>query len=209
MESGALDGRDLSTSFMFERWFNWFPIHVEASRDSYAKLKFNRPQGLNIHAALCNETKVVHYLQRHNGSAVDGILEFMEHRFITRFHKYWYRTRDPALVYEMQCVKVNYLFDMMKVKHIDVWVLDIEGAELAVLKSMDWNAGVTIDVILLETMRRNDRSASADETTQILTKLGYRCHAYMSNEVCVHERFTPSKKPGIAMPNLVIQERPK
>lgn len=45
MESGALDGDRLSTTYMFEKFFNWFPIHVEASFQHFAKLKVNRPHG--------------------------------------------------------------------------------------------------------------------------------------------------------------------
>jgi hypothetical protein len=199
MESGALDGSKLSTTYMFEKFFGWFPIHVEASFQHFAKLKENRPNGLNIHAALCNESRILHFLHRANGSAVDGIIEFMEKRFITRFHKYWWRTRDPRLLKEMQCVTVPYLLKLLHVKHIDIWVLDVEGAELPVLSVIDWNNFITIDIILLEVMRRNDRSKFADTTIEMLEKVGYKCHPYMSNAVCVHNRMDAKKsaKPGI------------
>lgn len=47
----------------------------------------NRPNAININAALSNETKMYHYLHRMKPSAVDGILEFMEEKFIKKCHK--------------------------------------------------------------------------------------------------------------------------
>ena len=198
LESGAYDGNRLSTSFMFEKYFNWFPIHVEASHQHFKLLKMNRPNALNVHSALCNETKTVHFLHRLNGSSVDGILEFMEKKFITRFHKYWHRTHDPQLIKEMSCVTMPYLLNSLGITHLDIWVLDVEGAELPVLSAMDkmWDE-ITIDVVLLETMHRTDRSSEADSTIKIMNKHGYVCHEYMSNVVCVHNRFEPSVKPSI------------
>lgn len=197
-ESGAYDGNRLSTSYMFEKYFDWFPIHVEASHQHFELLKMNRPDALNIHSALCNETKLVHFLHRLNGSSVDGILEFMEKKFVTRFHKYWHRTHDPQLIKEMSCVTMPYLLQLLGITHLDIWVLDVEGAELPVLKAMEevWEK-ITIDIVLLETMHRTDRSGEADLTIQIMNKYGYACHEYMSNVVCVHERFEPSVKPSV------------
>ena len=199
MESGALDGNRLSTTYMFETYFNWFPVHVEASFQHYALLKQNRPNGLNVHAALCNESRILHFLHRENGSAVDGILEFMEPQFVSRFHKYWHRTKDPRLLHEMQCVTAPFLFQFLHIIHLDIWVLDVEGAELAVLSVIEWSTAPTIDVILLEIMRRNDRSGQADKTIEILEKNGYQCHPYMSNAVCVHGRLEMKRsiKPGL------------
>jgi hypothetical protein len=196
MESGALDGNKLSTTFMFEKYFGWFPIHIEASFQHFAELKKNRPDALNIHTALCNESRLLHFLHRENGSSVDGILEFMEPKFVSRFHKYWHRTHDPRLLQEMQCSTVPFLMEMMHVKHIDIWVLDVEGAELSVLSVMDWDSSaLEIDVILIETMRRNDRSSEADKTIEIIESRGYDCHKFMSNECCVHKRLKASVAP--------------
>lgn len=199
MESGALDGNRLSTTYMFEKYFGWFPVHVEASFQHYAALKVNRPNGLNVHAALCNESRLLHFLHRENGSAVDGIMEFMEPKFISRFHKYWHRTKDPRLIREMQCATAPFIFQFLHISHLDIWVLDVEGAELAVLSAIEWERGPTIDIILLEIMRRNDRSTEADNTIAIIERNGYSCHPYMSNAVCVHSRLekTRSIKPGI------------
>jgi hypothetical protein len=60
---------------------------VEGHVGHYEKLIVNRPNAININAALSNETKMYHYLHRMKPSAVDGILEFMEEKFIKKCHK--------------------------------------------------------------------------------------------------------------------------
>jgi hypothetical protein len=59
MESGALDGKEFSNSAMFESYLNWTAIHVEADPDNYAKLLTNRPNAVNVNAALCSEPRLL------------------------------------------------------------------------------------------------------------------------------------------------------
>ena len=79
LETGALDGIRFSTSYLFETGFGWHAVHVEAAPGSYVSLLKNRPDSLNIHAALCAIPRMVHYVRVRSGrnAATSGIYEFM------------------------------------------------------------------------------------------------------------------------------------
>ena len=62
LESGALDGIRISTSLLFARLFGWKAVHVDANPRNYARLIANRPDALNVHAAICARAQVVHWL---------------------------------------------------------------------------------------------------------------------------------------------------
>jgi hypothetical protein len=83
LESGALNGIEFSTSLVFEKLLNWKAIHIEASPDSFHDLKNNRPNSLNIHAALCNQTRTLHFLNNKGNLAVSGIYEYLKVDYAT------------------------------------------------------------------------------------------------------------------------------
>ena len=85
MESGALNGLTFSTSYMFEQFANWTALHVEADPENYKNLRGNREQAVNVHAALCSETKLLHY-SSFGVIPVRGFVEFMTESFIKKWH---------------------------------------------------------------------------------------------------------------------------
>ena len=90
VESGALDGMTYSTSYFFERTLEWRSVHIEASPINYKKLVMYRKLSINIHAALCTNSTTLHFLDGRTGGkggrATSGIAEFMNIKFVERFH---------------------------------------------------------------------------------------------------------------------------
>lgn len=204
MESGALDGDLYSTSFMFEKHFDWKAIHIEGHVGHYDKLIVNRPHAININAALSNETKTYHYLHRMKPSPVDGILEFMEEKFIKKCHKMYalHRKEGPKAVakymQEVQGVKLSSILSELSIKHIDIWVLDVEGAEMMVLDGTDFTK-VEIDVILVETNRRGIDAINKNDVMEWFSSRGYTCDVVAGNHACLRRGFVPSKKPNLRL----------
>jgi hypothetical protein len=81
LESGALDGKMFSTSWAFEKVLGWRAIHIEANPHTYSDLVKNRPEALNINAALCREPQTVHLIYHEEKKAVGGMWEFMSPEF--------------------------------------------------------------------------------------------------------------------------------
>eukprot|EP01035_Chromulina_nebulosa_P029936 gene29936-39738_t len=97
----------------------------------------------------------------------------------TNFTKEWYpelvANASAVLTYpKIACVPLKYILSAIDVKHIDVWVLDVEGAEEKALMGTDFNM-VKIDTILVECdssdLKKNER--------------------VMRNSVCIHDSFRP------------------
>lgn len=179
LESGALDGVRMSTSLMFVKRLGWKAIHVDANPRNYARLVRNRPDALNIHAAICQRPQVVHWLAEEDpivptsyltpaeleslapeeraaptvriGSGVGGIFEFMPSSLIADFYPKVF-AKGASAVDDMPLVTCRPLAPVLRmfgIEHVHVWVLDVEGAELEVLKAVDLSV-LTVDVILVE-----------------------------------------------------------
>lgn len=199
MESGALDGMLYSTSYMFEHLFSWQTIHIEGNYKHYLSLRQNRNSSINIHAILCNETRKLHYLHRISPSAVDGVLEFMEEKFIQKNHKmYWLKKNTSARVDyidEIECVPMSELLQTLRVPRVDLWVLDVEGAEYNILQGT-FPTKIPINVIMVEIARRDLVSKDKDLVIQLLEGHGYRCMTHQMNEICHRSDFRPSTLEG-------------
>ena len=149
MESGALDGNALSTSWFFVKALGWRAVHIEPAPIAFGSLAFQRPEALNIHTALCNESRSVRFITAENSiTAVGGILEFMTPAQRTK----WFGDLTPEAVEALPvipCQPLEPLLAMFHLQHIDLWILDVEGAEASVLSAVDL-ARLDIDVIVVE-----------------------------------------------------------
>ena len=66
---------------------------------------------------------------------VRGFVEFMTPSFIKKWHGKIYnnKTRIEDLP-TVQCIPMKTLLRVLNIQHIDIWILDVEGAEESVLK---------------------------------------------------------------------------
>jgi hypothetical protein len=148
LESGALDGVQFSVSNFFVKARGWKAIHIEGSPLSFSALAKNRPESLNINAAICSRLSPLHYATGSvgaNGGAAGGFWEFMS---INMKNAYWPKA-DVASFPQVPCRPLSAMLALFRISHIDLWVLDLEGAELEALKTFDFVA-VTVDVIVVE-----------------------------------------------------------
>jgi len=192
MESGALDGILFSNSYMFETFANWTALHVEADPENYNNLISNRPHAININCALCNEPQLLHYSSE-GVLPVRGFIEFMSPSFIKKWHKNFYNNRTkledlPAV----QCVRVNTILKELRVEHIDIWILDIEGAEESVLRGMDFSS-VRINAVAMECDEHDIVKNS--RKTDILEANGFKCQLVERNCMCRNKLYTASAAP--------------
>lgn len=155
LESGALDGHWFLTSKMFEV-LDWKIIHVgayfnieyisdfrwewllEADPENYSRLRVNRPRAINIHAALCAEPQLLHYVNE-GRSSTRGFLEFMPSSFINSFYRNL-ANNSTALnkLPVVACIPIKNILRQLHISRVDIWVLDVEGAEESVLLGTDF-----------------------------------------------------------------------
>lgn len=140
VESGALDGIRFSSTFAFERVLNWTAIHIEASPVEFQKLRSNRPTSVNINAALCSSSSVVHWVMNPPHPAVSGVWEFMTDRFRRQWYSEVPQGRFPNRTKVVACRSVSDIVSELGVLDVDVWILDVEGAEVSVLRGVEWDS---------------------------------------------------------------------
>lgn len=199
LESGAYDGDGMSTTHLFVHQLDWKAIHVEAAPRTYERLARNRPDAINIHTALCEQPKTLHWIERDSEfqGGVNGIFEFMAPSFLAEFYP-GRQQGDASGLPSLSCRPITPWLQMYGLLHINVWVLDVEGAELDVLKAVDFDL-VLIDVIFIEADRRNRDKDRA--VIQLLQSKGYTYYAHvLSSDWFYRKGFTPKLKPGTAPP---------
>lgn len=198
LESGACQGDSLSLGYLFERFAKWSAINVEPDPSVFRLLKSNRREAINIFTALCsNENQVFHYTDAMGiGSPVRGFIEFMDPKFLEKFHPDIFNNKTSREdLAKMRCVTVKNLLRSLAVSRLDLWILDVEGAEEEVLLGTDFNA-VHIDAIVME----NDGFDKAKDRRKvaILENNDFSCTQIDRNVFCKHKTFHPSTKPHIA-----------
>lgn len=193
VESGALDGMMYSTTHMFEKWAEWTSVHIEADPRNYFKLIRQREKSININAALCGEPKLLHYTND-DGGQIQGFVEFMSPSFIRKWHKGIHKGKTKIEdLPTVQCVQMKKIMHEMNVKHIDIWILDVEGAEQSVLEGTDFDK-LDISTVVMECDHHDEEKDQ--KKRDILEANGFECQEVERNCFCKHVSFTPSTMPA-------------
>lgn len=192
IELGALDGLEFCNTVGLERDLGWRGLMIEGSPASYTKLVKNRPAQTLINSCICKNISTVHYLDYVSGfdnPAVFGIWEFM-----TSSHKeMWFPDLNSGKksVPEssaVPCVPLGSILNLFHVTHINLFSLDVEGGELQVLQSINFDR-IKFDVMIVE--GRNE------EVLKLLQSKGYVLVEDISlNRWFVREGFKRSIAPN-------------
>jgi FkbM family methyltransferase len=193
LELGALDGVIFSTSAYYERYMGWRAVHIEAGPGNFRNLTANRPGALNVHAACCASRRDVHVVE---SGAVGGIIEFMSPGFRD---PWWPQYSDPktwSALPTLPCLPLQTVLDIFGITHIDFFVLDVEGAELEVLKSLDMGPGgrLRVDVFTIEAESRDAESDKRiADMVELFEKSGYIIDGQVGRNLWVSRSdFIPS-----------------
>lgn len=135
IECGAFDGLTDSSCKFFEEELKWQGINVEPSPPIYDQLIINRPDAINVNAALSNETgwgefkSVIHPV--YGELCTNGSLSHTED------HKDSLEEIGCSFKeYRVPIMKYSDLIKKYHVRRCDLFVLDVEGNELSVIDSM-------------------------------------------------------------------------
>lgn len=164
--------------------FKWQRILVEANptfRSSLSSLH----KSFSVNAAICNSSQTLHYAMNEKDSYVNGIVEFMHPNFIKKFHprllnfqnsnnhsSYNWPSLLPSWLVEVPCVSMSTVLSTSGISHVNLWLLDTEGAELSILRTVDWSR-VVFDVIIVETEVKNRSDEYANHVKDYLLARGY------------------------------------
>ena len=139
-----------------------------------ARRRFSK-KAVGVTAAICATQSKVHFLQRVNAnkqavtSGTQGIVEFMDTVYLQKWfpelHRHLAMTprRDWAALdwtalattlasfstTEVSCQPLSSIFDALGVSRVDLFILDTEGAEIDILRSIDFSR-VRFNMLIVE-----------------------------------------------------------
>jgi len=198
MEIGAMDGEQYSQSKPMEAEVGWHRVLVEGSPVFAKGLKEYAVNAFAFSSAICNATREVHYVS--SDSTSGGIAEFMSPRFVKNFHKellsiepgQWHTLSN---VQKVPCFPLRTLLATTRITHINAFIVDVEGGELAMLNSVDFNV-IRFDVIVVETDPKYRVKGYEGQVTAFLSGKNYHpVYRKGRNTWYKHADFVPSKMP--------------
>lgn len=183
VEIGAMGGNWLSNTLRLHTCFNWTGILVEASPHNYQKLvkntkKMRAPPVQIFFGAVCHPPQTrVKFSTRFGATA--GVLDYMSESYKSMHYK-----NNQSTVF-VPCEPMSkYLHGMDR---INFFSLDVEGAELIVLQTIDFSK-IHIDVFVIE-MDQHDKKRNNDIRVLLKTKGYIECISTQINinYIFVHE----------------------
>lgn len=141
LELGAYDGWMESNTLHAESCLGWRGIVMDGQPAHLEWLRRNRPEALSLGVAVCPHVGFVNYSTQR--ATTSGILSYMSRSVRSRF-----RVAGMPQV-SVPCAPLGAWLALLRVRHLDLFSLDVQGAELMVLQTIDWSA-LTVGVLLSE-----------------------------------------------------------
>ena len=201
LEMGAINGDWSSESLPFVAR-GWKRVLIEGSPVWRQDLK-KWTDSYVYSTAVCETERTVHYAVNKN-FFVSGIIEFMTAEYVQKWYRGLYKMGTVAgqhqysvanmkwdqvgkWVQEIQCLPMSRILMHSGLEHINLMILDVEGAELVALKSIDFEA-IKFDVIVVEFNRESELYDFFRDTDYVLDKKQGR------NLWFRHQNFVPFRK---------------
>lgn len=144
-EAGAVNGLDISNTLLFEKHLNWNGILIECNPVYYERCKKNR-NAIVENIAISPVEQPLLFL---NAQYLGGLLRFMPPNQIKEIESWYAKTKPEIPTMWIDGVRLQTVFDKHNISYIDYFSLDIEGAEINALTSIDLDK-VYIDVMTIE-----------------------------------------------------------
>jgi FkbM family methyltransferase len=150
VDVGAHDGKSLNNTLFFEETLGWRGINIEPLQQVFEKLKATRPRCINLNVAVdTKEGTAEFYANDGHTEMLSGLVRHF-HQDHTRRVKNEIETCGGACnTVPVRTRPLQTILREQKIEHVHYLSVDVEGAELAVLQSIDFSK-VFIDCIQFE-----------------------------------------------------------
>ena len=178
VEVGALDGYGASNTYFFEKERNWSGIIIEPNPIEFNKmLNVDRLLSKKENCAISDSEMDINFLSIEGPcNVLSGIMEFYNpqhldriNRELTMYSSYpvGHELYSNKELIKMKAVKLQTLFDKHLVTEVDLISIDVEGAEMQVLNSINFN-NMNIKCFIIE------NNYGLDKETKFLLNKGYK-----------------------------------
>jgi FkbM family methyltransferase len=143
LEIGGHDGGWLSISNFFEKQLGFKAILIEPIKELYEISKIKRPDAMHFNYAVSKSKGKQEILKPDN-------LDIQEISSLAyNCHNEWKNTWNLTNKELVECLYMSDITAEANIKYIDLFVIDVEGNELDVLETFDWD-NVEVGVISIE-----------------------------------------------------------
>lgn len=153
VEIGGFDGETYSNSLFFEKEREWSGLLVEANPYSYRLLVEKDRNCFMVNACISNTVSNMTFIIGGPLTSVEDITS-KRHRqridskaILSATDERWGHSKENVVV---KCYSLIALMNTLGQTKIDYFSLDVEGAEMIILQSIDWDK-LDIDVFTIET----------------------------------------------------------
>jgi FkbM family methyltransferase len=150
-----------NTHFLYKK--GWRGINIDALPGSMKIFKKIRPQDINLEVAISNDEKELTYYM-FNSSFYNTFFEkdVEKNKEVTKF----------IGSIKIKTIKLEKIFDSLKLQNIDFLSIDVEGLDLDVLKSNNW-IKYRPRIIVVEKFSEGLDLLINDKIYQFLNEIGY------------------------------------
>lgn len=170
IDVGAYHPKTFSNTYFFYKRA-WKGINIDANPQSIAKFKRFRKRDININVGISDKNIPLNYYMFEAGAMNTFSEEVYKARIGNKETKFLAKKEIPTK--PLQQVLEEYL---PKNQIIDFMSIDVEGLEMQVLETNDWQK-YRPRVVLVEEYERNLLSLNDSQVYQFFTREGYRFSA--------------------------------
>eukprot|EP00095_Tigriopus_kingsejongensis_P006167 maker-scaffold40_size501252-snap-gene-2.16 protein:Tk06167 transcript:maker-scaffold40_size501252-snap-gene-2.16-mRNA-1 annotation:"hypothetical protein DAPPUDRAFT_224483" len=165
IESGAADGVFFSNSLFFEVHRNWSGILIEPNPTQYQALTKAQRNCYNLQGCLSMHkySEEVSFL---NAGHVGGVKAIKPGPSLAK-QRSWTNYQKITFESQVQCFPLYTILMALDNPRVDLFSLDVEGAEIEVLQTIPWDK-VDIGLVLVEV-----EHVDKQEVKAIMTEAGY------------------------------------
>ncbi len=173
VDVGAHDGISISNSYFFEQSLNWNGICIEPIPSVYKKLQENR-KCICLETSVGNESGTVSFtVNTGYTEMLSGITKLYSLEHLQRIALENSQYNGDKSEIQVGIKKLSEILDSYNIPIIDYLSIDTEGAELDVIKGIDFDK-VHINIICFEANYRG--SPEHLETRALLECNGFKSH---------------------------------
>ena len=170
LDIGAHDGIFNSNTYALEKYFNWEGYCIEANPEMYKQLEKNRVCHCIQGAAWSDNTKLDFEIPKDYSRGKIYGSELGRIKSLSKNKNYFSNWFQNNITFEVEAFKIR--DKIPHISHIDYMSLDVEGAELEVLKGL----GLENLHISFMSIEHGNRANEAQIIANFIKEYGYSIH---------------------------------
>ena len=179
VDVGAHDGRSFNNTLFFEETHGWTGINVEPIKEVFDKLAIARPTSINLNCAVSDTNGTAEFIYNSGYTEMlSGLKAHYDPRHAARLGRELVAYKGSSATITIPTRTLASVFEEHNIRHVNYLSIDVEGAEFAVIRSIDFSK-VFIDVIGFE----NNYNDASSPIIAYLDAHGYKIIPHRSQDI--------------------------